>query len=157
MRTSVLSWGLAIVFASGAATAVIAAEAPSCPSNLRAAVDQACPCTTFGNHAEYMNCVKTKANELEKMGCSKSEVGKVKRCASMSTCGETNSVVCCEGGHARVVAKDRCTERGGTIESGGTSSCYARCQAAAGKSAPNEPRPRRTRGVHRGRQAPNGE
>jgi hypothetical protein len=104
--------------------------APHCPGNPEAVIGQACPCNTFRNHGEYVNCVKQQARELEKSGCDKTEVSQVQRCASMAICGQAG-VVCCDArGRARVMAADRCTAKGGRVVAGATTICNVSCEAA---------------------------
>lgn len=113
------------------AAALPPGSAAACPGNLISAINQACPCETFRNHGEYVNCVKKEARELEKGGCNRTEVSQIERCASMATCGQ-GGIVCCDArGRARVMPADHCTAKAGTVIAGATSICNVSCQAAA--------------------------
>ena len=112
-----------------------AAAATGCPSDVAAALKGACPCGTFRNHAQYMDCVRTHARALEKSGCDKTQLNTVARCASMSTCGDSK-VVCCVHGRAETLPAERCTKQGGSVMTGATSSCDVSCPAAGTQNQP---------------------
>jgi hypothetical protein len=103
-------------------------HAQQCPlTDVRAAVDQACPCASARNHGQHMKCVRARINKLRASGCS---VSAVMRCAEMSTCGRPqNRVVCCTRmGRAQVLSATQCERRGGTVIGNAVSICDATCQ-----------------------------
>ena len=105
---------------------------PTCPPDVVAAVDAACPCAgNWKTHGAYVSCVGHERNALRKAGCLTAGVPKksLVRCAARSTCGKPGAVVCCpvpaERGHvARDVAS--CVAGGG-VSDGPGSVCHSAC------------------------------
>jgi hypothetical protein len=118
----------AIVLIAGICMAVAArAQTPTCPvSDVRAAVSQACSCTAFPNHGQFMKCVRGQTRTLRKQGCDTSGVV---NCAARSICGKPRSpIVCCKkNGRATVTSGPKCTAREGTVMTGINSPCDAGC------------------------------
>jgi hypothetical protein len=96
----------------------------------RAAAEATCgPCAAATNHGAYVSCVagvaKDRAdNDLLPKNCK----GKVKRCASKSTCGKPGFVTCCvttsKGPKCKLKSTaQKCFEKGGTVNSGNPSCC----------------------------------
>jgi len=75
-------------------------QPPPCPTDVAAAVAQACPCDggaqPWKNHGKYVSCVVRTRNALRKGGCLTPDVRRrMARCAARSTCGKAGAVVCC--------------------------------------------------------------
>ncbi len=130
MQRYVLSFviGIAMCAAAGAVHAQQCAV-----TDVRAAVDQACPCASARNHGQHMKCVRTQLNKLRASGCA---VGAAMRCAEMSTCGRPqNQVVCCtRRGHAQLLSVAQCRSRGGTAIANAVNICDATCPTPPPKS-----------------------
>jgi len=104
----------------------------TCPPDVVAAVDAACPCAgNWKNHGAYVSCVAHERNTLRKARCLTAGVPKksVVRCAARSTCGKPDAVVCCptQPGVGRV-ARDAasCVAHGG-VSDGPGSVCHSAC------------------------------
>ena len=72
----------------------------SCPTDLAAAVAQACPCEggaqAWKNHGKYVSCVVRFRNSLRKARCLDDASRRtMARCAARSSCGKPGAVVCC--------------------------------------------------------------
>ena len=79
----------------------------TCPTDVPAAVDAACPCdgkmnpdlsvTPWRSHGQYVSCVVRFRNALRKNDCAaREELRLMARCSAKSTCGKREgSVVCC--------------------------------------------------------------
>src|SRR5215470_4999395 len=62
-------------------------------ANARTVIAASCNCGTFLTHGAYVSCAAQKANTVL---VNKSCAGRVKRCASHSTCGRpAGAVTCC--------------------------------------------------------------
>jgi len=78
----------------------------TCPPDVAAALDAACPCagktlpnnssSPWRNHGQYVSCVVHFRNGLRKAGClSDATRTTIARCAARSTCGKADMVLCC--------------------------------------------------------------
>jgi len=66
-----------------------------CPADVAAAIATQCPCSSAGNHGQYVKCVVHFRNALRKSGClTAAERQTIARCAARSTCGK-DKVLCC--------------------------------------------------------------
>ncbi len=77
-----------------------------CPTDVEVAVTDACPCAgkmdgngvtmPWKNHGQFVSCVVHVRNMLRKNGCLTSDLKRtMARCAARSTCGKTDTVLCC--------------------------------------------------------------
>jgi len=123
MRRYVLSVVAGIAMCAAAGT--LHAQQCAVP-DVRAAVDQACPCASAHNHGLYMKCVRAQLNKLRASGCA---VSAAMRCAEMSTCGRPkNRILCCTSkGKPQVLSTAQCASRGGTAIANAVSICDATC------------------------------
>src|SRR5262245_41816075 len=79
----------------------------TCPTDLAAGVEEACPCdgklnpdttvTPWKSHGQYVSCSVRYRNALRKNDCApREELRLMARCAARSTCGKPEgTVVCC--------------------------------------------------------------
>ena len=81
-------------------------EPITCPDDVTVAMDATCPCDgkmlptgsmePWKNHGQYVSCVVRFRNALRKAGClSGDQKRTIARCAARSTCGKTDTVLCC--------------------------------------------------------------
>ncbi|MBI3784270.1 MAG: hypothetical protein HY270_12815 [Deltaproteobacteria bacterium] len=112
---------------------------PGCPSDIRAALIQDCPCTGFRNHGKFMTCIRQQLGKLRQSGCDESHLKGAVNCLNESTCGKVHKpVVCCtKTGRAKILSPTACTDRGGQAMAGTTSLCDAAC---VGAHVPNVPK-----------------
>src|SRR5262245_18620369 len=95
-------------------------------ANARAAVEDNCSCTGVASRAEYVRCATQQAEAvLVNRGCR----GRVKKCASKSTCGKPGSVTCCRTKNGESKCKTMrsaasCEAKGGTVRT-----CTSCCDA----------------------------
>ena len=117
---------VSVVLVSGARAG---AASSGCPSDIRAAVAQACPCDTAKNHGYHMTCIRNQLKQLKKDGCEQKQLQRAAKCANTSRCGKAHKpVVCCpKRGRAKLTSAENCTARGGRVMSGASSLCDAGC------------------------------
>src|SRR4029453_12499242 len=101
-------------------------------ANARAAVAANCDCASAASRSEYVRCATQQAEAtLVNRGCR----GRVKKCASKSTCGKPGSVTCCRTKDGVTKCKTArsaasCEAKGGTV--GTCASCCDACPAPGG-------------------------
>jgi hypothetical protein len=123
--------------APGDATAVAA---------VRSAINKRCPCASATDRGSYVRCVKGVINQAKRDGMlSLACVSSVKKCATRSTCGRPDSVVCCRtdasGTKKCTVKKSAAQCRapvGGAAHVGNCPSC---CDACSGGTCGGVPTP----------------
>ena len=125
---------LAVSLALGFSAPTFAADATptvsQCPSDIRAAVEDACKCDSFRTHGKYITCVQRKLDDMKKLGCDAKQLRHAAKCASSSICGKEKKqlVVCCsKKGRAKIATADRCNAKQATIKTGVNSLCDAAC------------------------------
>jgi hypothetical protein len=98
-------------------------------ANARAAVAANCDCADATSRGEYVRCATQQAEAaLLNRGCR----GRVKKCASKSTCGKPGSVTCCRTNNGESKCRTMrsaasCEAKGGTV--GTCTSCCDACPA----------------------------
>lgn len=81
-------------------------EPITCPADVAVAVAEACPCEgkllptsevqPWKNHGQFVSCTVRFRNALRKAGClTVDEKRTIARCAARSTCGKSDTVLCC--------------------------------------------------------------
>jgi len=119
MQRSAIVLIIAVTFG----VAVRPAGGAPCPvADVRAAVDQACPCAGSRSHGQYLRCVRKEIATLRKQGC---DVNKTMRCATASICGKPHNPILCRkaNGHVRMTSAAKCTAKGGNVLTGVTTPC----------------------------------
>jgi len=142
----------AILLALPAAPVAAQVDCEAARCAVQAAVNTACPCDQATNHGQHVSCVAHVVKDLSRQGLVPTNCkGKVKRCASRSTCGKPGFVTCnvptdtcdpatltCTGNPAVTCATDfdcgtrcstkssidKCTALGGVA---GTGTCCVSC------------------------------
>jgi len=105
-------------------------------ANARAAVAANCDCAGAASRGEYVRCATQQAESvLVNRGCR----GRVKKCASKSTCGKPGSVTCCRTNSGESKCKTMrsaaaCQDKGGIF--GTCMSCCDACASGTGPSCP---------------------
>src|SRR5262245_3489455 len=105
-------------------------------ANARAAVAANCDCAGATSRGEYVRCAAQQAESvLLNRGCR----GRVKKCASKSTCGKPGSVTCCRTKNGESKCKTMrsataCQDKGGIF--GTCTSCCDACASGTGPSCP---------------------
>ena len=134
MPLATIRSGLLIVLLA-ASTWVSSAYADGCPTDIRAAIAQACPCAGFRNHGKFMGCVRQQITVLRQAGCDEQHLKSAVNCANSSICGKAhNPIVCCtKAGRPKLTSAKACSDRSGQVMTGATGTCDASCPTRAPK------------------------
>src|SRR5262245_63283613 len=95
-------------------------------ANARAAVADNCSCAGAASRGEYVRCATQQAESvLVNRGCR----GRVKKCASKSTCGKPGSVTCCRTKNGESKCKTMRSAASCQHKSGTVGTCTSCCDA----------------------------
>jgi hypothetical protein len=130
---------------STATTTTVPSGAGTCPgaTDVRAAIESKCPCSSETSHRAYVHCAAGVIASAVKAGTlSKSCKHTVKKCVGASTCGRAGAVACCrttaKGVHRCAVVKSAAAckaPKGGTACPATTPSCCEACASGSCASA----------------------